>query len=240
MIIYGKNVFEQIREHPNLIECIYLQKGQASPMVESFIQSHPKIPVVYKDRRAMDELSANGVHQGIAVSIRKMPGITLKELISRSRDQGLILVLDHIQDPQNLGAILRSADASGVDGVILSKHESASLTSSAIKASTGAAFTVPICTVSSIANALEELKKNGFWIIGSDFVNARDYREGIYDVPVALVIGNEGKGMSKRVRDLCDYSVYLPMKGQVQSLNASAAATVLLYEINSQRNPVKK
>ncbi len=150
----------------------------------------------------------------------------------------MIVALDGVQDPHNVGAILRSCDCTSVDGLILTKHKSAGLTPTAIKSSTGAAFTVPVSIVTNLSQTLKQLKKEGYWIVGSDMDQARDYREGMYDVPICLVIGSEGKGISPLVKKQCDYMVKLPMAGSITSLNASVACAVLLYEIYNQRHPL--
>lgn len=134
----------------------------------------------------------------------------------------LLVALDEVQDPHNVGAILRSADAAGAKGVILCKHGGAGLTPAAVKTSAGAAYSMPVAGVSSLSNALIKLKENGFWVAGSDFdKTSLDYRKGLYDRPLVLVIGNEGKGMSKSVKGQCDFKLHIPMHGAVQSLNAS-------------------
>lgn len=149
----------------------------------------------------------------------------------------LLIALDEIQDPHNVGAILRSADAAGANGLILCKHKGAGLTPAAVKTSAGAAYSVPVASVSSMAQALKKLKDAGYWVAGSDFdEKSVDYRKGLYDRPLVLVIGNEQKGMSKSVKDACDFKVHIPMYGKVQSLNASVAAGVLMYEIQNQRD----
>lgn len=237
MIVYGKNVFTQIQSDPSLIQEIYVQEGLRDKKVLEGLKKL-NVPRNTVSRAYLDRLTEHGIHQGIAARVKDVPTYSVDELIEKVPEgkNGLFICLDELQDPHNVGAILRTADAVGADGLIMTKHNSAGLTPAAIKASTGAAYTVPISIVANLAQALDRLKEAGYWTIATDFENARDYRDGIYDVPAAVVIGNEGKGISRNVKKHCDYSVTLPMKGSVQSLNASVAAGILLYEINRQRD----
>lgn len=234
MIVYGKNVFTQVQNDPSSIEEIYLLKGLKDKKILEVIDNL-NVPVSYLNRHAMDNKAGGTHHQGIICKVKDIKTYTLEEMISMANHPGLFVALDGIQDPHNLGAILRSCDCTGVQGVFITKHNSSPLTSTAIKASTGAAYTVPVSIVTNLSQTLRSLKKEGYWVIGSDMENARNYKEGIYDVPIVLVIGSEGKGISPLVKKQCDYMVSLPMVGKITSLNASVACAVLLYEILSQR-----
>ena len=237
MIVYGKNVFTQLEENPDSILKIYVQRGlRDKRFLQRVAQLNKKMTVVSRDQ--LDSLTKGANHNGIVVEVKEIPTYDLKQILNKAKQPGLIVALDGIQDPHNLGAILRSCDCTGVDGVILCKHNSVGLTPSAIKASTGAAYTIPVCTVTNLKNALQECKENGYWVVGSDMDQARDYRQGIYDVPLVLVIGSEGKGISNLVKKQCDYMVKLPMEGKISSLNASVACAVLLYQIHSARHPL--
>ncbi len=239
MIVYGKNVFETLKERPDQILELYVQNGQNDPKTQKILSSlKGRIPVRTVSKKEMDRMSDHGVHQGIGAKVKDIPTLSLDELIQKAdrNKMPLIVALDEIQDPHNLGAILRTADAAGVSGVLICKHSGAGLTPAAIKTSAGAAYSVPVCQVSSMANALKKLKDAGYWIAGSDFdETSRDYRQGLYDQKLVLVIGNEGKGMSPSVKKQCDFKVHIPMRGKVQSLNASVAAGILMYEIQAMR-----
>lgn len=235
MIVYGKNVFTQIEEDPSGVQKIYIQKGIKDAMIEKRARSLGK-PIQFVNRQELDKITDKGRHNGIAMEVKDVPTYSLEEILDKNPN--LLVALDGIQDPHNLGAILRTCDCVGVQGVLITKHNSAGLTPSAIKASTGAAYTIPVAIVTNLKNALVQCKENGFWVVGSDMSNARDYREGIYDVPLVLVIGSEGKGISSLVKKQCDYMIRLPMEGKITSLNASVACAVLLYEIHSARNPL--
>ncbi|MCE7954027.1 MAG: 23S rRNA (guanosine(2251)-2'-O)-methyltransferase RlmB, partial [Chlorobi bacterium CHB7] len=149
--------------------------------------------------------------------------------------EALILILDEIQDPHNVGAILRSAECSGVNGVILTKHNSATITSTVVKVSAGATEHLNICQVNNLSQTIDELKKNGFWIVGSSFENSKNYNEVDYKIPIALIVGNEEKGIRKLTASKCDFLIKIPMSGKIQSLNVSVATGILLFEILRQR-----
>lgn len=234
MIVYGKNVFTTLQKDSEMISEIYLMNSTKDKKVIEMAKKL-QVPVVYLSRNEMDKKVGNPHHQGIACNVKEIPTYSMEELLARAKTPGLYVALDGIQDPHNLGAILRSCDCTGVQGVFITKHNSATLTPTAIKASTGAAYTVPVSVVTNLSQALKAMKKEGYWIVGSDMDNARDYREGIYDVPLVLVIGSEGKGISPLVKKQCDYMVSLPMVGSVTSLNASVATAVLLYQIIASR-----
>ena len=160
--------------------------------------------------------------------------------INRSRNDDavfpLILILDSIQDTHNVGAILRSAECSGVDGIIITKHNSAPINETVFKTSAGAVEHVKICPVNNLAQSIKELKEKGYWIIGSSLENSKPYTEVDYKIPIALIVGNEEKGIRKLTADNCDILVRIPMKGKIQSLNVSVAAGILLFEILRQRS----
>lgn len=241
MIVYGKNVLSQLQEDPSQILEIYLLDGfRDKKILDMISKQHIRNSTV--SRAYLDRLTDRGIHQGVAAKVKDIPLYSVEDLIRMvpEKENGFFIALDELQDPHNLGAILRTADAAGANGVLITKHNSASLTPAAIKVSTGAAYTVPVSCVTNLSNAIDTLKDNGYWAIATDFENARDYREGIYDIPVVIVIGNEGKGISRNVKKHCDYAVTLPMYGNVQSLNASVAAGILMYEVVNQRHPLSK
>lgn len=248
MIVYGKNVFETLRENPQEILELYIQNGAKDRRIENILSSLPNIRIKTLSKKEMDKLTEQSVHQGIAARVKDITTFSLDELIEKAQEkenqtnkEALLIALDEIQDPHNVGAILRSADAAGASGVILCRHKGAGLTPAAVKTSAGAAYSVPVASVSSLSQALKKLKENGYWVAGSDFDQTSvDYRKGLYDRKLVLVIGNEGKGMSKSVKDACDFKVHIPMHGQVQSLNASVATGILLYEIQAQRESLKE
>lgn len=147
----------------------------------------------------------------------------------------LILILDEIQDPHNVGAIIRSAECSGVSGIILTKHNSATITSTVTKVSAGATEHLRICQVNNLSQTIDVLKEKGFWIVGSSLENAKNYTEVDYKIPIALIVGNEEKGIRKLTASKCDFLIKIPMTGKIQSLNVSVATGILLFEILRQR-----
>lgn len=235
MIVYGKNVFNQLANDPASVEKVYILKGIRDKSVLEEVKQL-EIPYELVERSQLDKLTKDSTHNGVAAKVKDIPTCTLDQLLAKKHNEkGFYLALDGIQDPHNLGAILRTADCAGVDGVLIPKHNSAGLTPVAVKASTGAAFTVPVAIVTNMSQALKQMKEAGYWVAGTDMANARDYREGMYEEPTVLVIGSEGKGISPLVKKQCDYMVSLPMAGTVTSLNASVAAGILMYQVNQKR-----
>ena len=175
--------------------------------------------------------------QGVIALKQDFKFSSLDEILNEAKKSPLplILVLDEIQDPHNVGAILRSAECSGVNGVILTKHQSATITSTVTKTSAGATEHLKICQVNNLSQTIDELKEKGFWIVGSSLENAKNYNEVDYKIPIALIVGNEEKGIRKLTASKCDFLVKIPMSGKIQSLNVSVATGILLFEILRQR-----
>ena len=237
--IYGKNVcIERLKERKP-IQRIYLLSGMKDAGLQRLVQKNAVL-VEEVDRRQLDRLAQGGCHQGIVMEIEDYAAITLDELLQRIKGKPLplLVMLDQLEDPHNLGAILRSCDAAGADGVIIRKNKSVGLNATVAKVSCGAIETVPVAEVANLSQALKELKQQGYWVYGSDASNAIDYRSLAYDTPIVLVIGSEGKGISRLVKEHCDQMVSLPMRGKVTSLNASVACGILLYQIQSRRFPL--
>lgn len=238
--VYGKNVVRQLISDNKKIHEIILMEGLKDKELEKMIRQSG-IPLRVMNRRQMDKLLNASNHQGIAASIDDYKTYTIDEMIETipKGKLPLLIMLDGLEDPHNLGAILRTADCINADGIIIGKHRSVQLTPTVAKVSTGAIDTVKVASVTNLSKTLVQLKKQGFWVVGADIENARDYREGQYDVPLVLVIGSEGFGISDLVKKNCDYMIALPMAGTVTSLNASVAAGILMYEIYSKRHPLK-
>jgi 23S rRNA (guanosine2251-2'-O)-methyltransferase len=195
------------------------------------------------DRKKLDRLADGNPHQGIVIEM-ELPGELseddLKTAVANSPETALWLVLDHIQDPHNFGACLRTADAAGVQGIIVTRDNAAGITPTVCKVASGAAETVPVYQVTNLSRTLRWLKEQGIWVIGAAGEALQSVYQTDFTVPVALVIGSEGKGLRRLTREQCDMLVKLPMRGQVESLNLSVATGVLLYEVLRQRLfPVK-
>ncbi len=234
--IYGKNLVLQTIESKKKIYELYVADNQKD-LIQQFNKN--KIKFKISSKKELDKITNFALHQGIVAKVDDYKTYDLEE-ITTNKENGLIVLLDGIEDPHNLGAILRSCDATGVDGVIISKNRSASLNATVAKVSTGAIDHVKVCEVVNLSQSIEKLKKLGYWIVGTSVKNSVDYRKIRADVPLVLVIGNEGKGISNLVAKHCDYMVHIPMLGSVESLNASVSCAVLLYNVLNLRDINKK
>ena len=233
---YGKNVVLQMIKNQKPIEKILLtSKVLDSELKQLFTKQNITYQIV--ERRELDQLTNNQVHQGIVALIEEYRLYQLSDIISKD-NQSLLVMLDGLNDPHNLGAILRTCDATKVDGVIIGKNRSVGLNGTVAKVSTGAIHHVKVAQVTNLTRTLEDLKKKAFWVVGCELENSQDYRSVDYNMPTVLVIGSEGFGMSRLVKKSCDINVVLPMVGHVNSLNASVAASVLLYQVYNSRHPL--
>jgi 23S rRNA (guanosine2251-2'-O)-methyltransferase len=193
------------------------------------------IPVEESARRRLDDIAHTEHHQGVAGYFHGRPPVALEDLLAQARAPQLLVVLDGIQDPQNLGAITRTADAVDADGIVLPRHRAVGVTAAAAKASAGATEHVPVVIVTNLVHALEQMQAAGLWVVGLAADGDTRYDAFDFTVPVAVVVGAEGEGMRSLTRRHCDAVVSLPLAGRVSSLNAGAAAAVLLYEVARQR-----
>ncbi|WLG95321.1 23S rRNA (guanosine(2251)-2'-O)-methyltransferase RlmB [Pseudomonas sp. FP198] len=238
--IYGVHAVEALlRHHPKRVKQIWLAEGRSDPRVQTLVElaGENRVAVGQAERREMDAW-VEGVHQGVVaeVSPSQVWGeAMLDELLDRTEGAPLLLVLDGVTDPHNLGACLRSADAAGALAVIVPKDKSATLTPVVRKVACGAAEVIPLVAVTNLARTLEKLQQRGLWVVGT----AGEAEVSIYDQdltgPTILIMGAEGKGMRRLTREHCDYLVKLPMAGSVSSLNVSVATGVCLFEAQRQR-----
>lgn len=238
-LVYGKNVVLNLLKKNKEIDFLYIQKSRNDDDV-LYLAKKNNISYKIVDRKVLDNL-VNGNHQGYVAQIKEYKTYTIEEIIESipQGKQPLLVALDGLEDPHNLGAILRTASCVGVDGVIFEKNRSVSLNSTVAKVSVGAIDIVKVARVTNLTQTLNKLKDEGYWVVGTDTKDAVDYRSIDYSMPVVLVIGSEGKGMRRLVKENCDIKVMLPMEGDIGSLNASVACAVLLYQIYSQRFPLK-
>lgn len=231
MLVYGRNVAKELLENNKNVQKIILQDGFNDKEIKSLIDFR-KIPVQYKSKREIDDL-ANGVHQGIILFI---PDYKYKDLDDVLTDEASFFVLlDHIEDPHNLGAIVRTCEAARVDAIIMPRDRQVQVNATVMKTSVGTLENVDIVTVSNLNNTISELKKNGFWVVGTALEDSVDYRSIDYSSKIALVIGNENSGMSNLVKKSCDFIAKIPMYGKTNSLNASVAAGIMIYEVIRNR-----
>ncbi|MFI8480540.1 23S rRNA (guanosine(2251)-2'-O)-methyltransferase RlmB [Pseudomonas sp. NPDC078700] len=243
--IYGVHAVEALlRHHPKRVKQVWLAEGRSDPRVQTLIAlaSEARVAVGQCERREMDAW-VEGVHQGVVadVSPSQVWGeAMLDELLDRTEGAPLILVLDGVTDPHNLGACLRTADAAGALAVLIPKDKSATLNATVRKVACGAAEVIPLVAVTNLARSLEKLQQRGLWVVGT----AGEAEQEIYDQdltgPTILIMGAEGRGMRRLTREHCDYLVKLPMAGSVSSLNVSVATGVCLFEAMRQRRTVKK
>ena len=218
---------------------LFLQEDAHGEKIDQLkrLAKEQAVPVKWVPKQKLDTLSDGGVHQGIVLGITPYEYLTLEELLAKTaaEEAPFLLILDSLEDPHNFGSILRTADASGVSGVIIPKHRSVGITPVVTKASTGAVEYVPIARVTNLAQSIKQLKDAGYWIFGTDMAGT-DYRQWKVSGPIALIIGNEGKGMSAGLKKEVDEMLTIPMTGHVQSLNAGVAAGLLMYEVFRKRS----
>lgn len=237
--IYGKNtVFEALNGKKKIFE-VYLSKTNSDNKVKVACEKLG-VPVKNLANKELDKLAEFGNHQGVIALVEGYSYVSIEEMCNRipKEKQPLLVMLDGLEDPHNLGAILRTADAVGVDGIIIGKNRSVSLNHTVAKVSTGAIDHVPVAQVTNLSRTLEDLKEKGYWVVGCDNDQSQDYRAVDYNMPVCVVIGSEGKGISRVVKKQCDFKVVVPMVGHVTSLNASVATAVILYQIHNCRFPL--
>ena len=231
-LVYGKNP---------VIEAINARKALKVFVVNNFndqkilnLLKDNKIPYTSVSPNEMDKMSEGGVHQGVAAELKPYQTVSLEEIIlkARKKEKKIIVMLDNINDPHNLGAILRSADVFEASGIVLPKHNSVSLNATVAKTSAGAINYVTVAVVNNLNQAIKTLKDEGYWVVSTDGSATIDYSSIKYDFPVVVVIGSEGKGVSSLVLKNSDYIVKIPQFGHVNSLNASVAAGILLAEVH--------
>lgn len=237
--IYGRNVVVSRLKEAKDIEEIYLMDTFKDKYIVDILEKS-NVKVIKCKKFKLDNLAGNEFHQGIVAKIQTYNYYDFDQLINETVDKEnpLIVILDGIEDPHNFGAILRSCEAMGVDGVIVPKHGACPLNSTVAKTSTGAIDLVKVVEVVNLNNAIKKLKDNGFWVVGAEASNSVDYRAVDYSGKIVLVVGSEGKGISRLVIENCDYKVRMPMVGKVNSLNVSVACAVLLYQVYNNRFPL--
>ena len=239
-VIEGRNAVIEALRVGTSIDKIYLQKGETDRTL-GHIASKARaagVVVVEADRRKLDAMSRTHAHQGVIAlcAVREYAGV--EDILRLAEDRGeapLLVICDELSDPHNLGAVIRTAECAGAHGVIIPKRRSAGLTAVVAKTSAGAVSYLPVARVANIPALLKELKERGVWVFGAAAEGSVPLYEADLKGPAAIVIGNEGDGMGRLVRESCDVLVSIPMRGRISSLNASAAAAVLLYEAVRQR-----
>lgn len=237
--IYGRNTVKERLNGDENIEEVYVLEGLKDDSLMNLLV-RKKVKLIKCNRNKLDKIANNSFHQGIIAKIKEYETVDLKKLIddNKENDNALLVILDGVVDPHNVGAILRTSEAIGVNGVIVPKNNSAPLNSTVAKTSTGAIDLVPIARVTNLTTTILKLKEEGYWIVGAEAKESIDYREVDYKGKIALVLGSEGYGISRLVLENCDYRVRLPMVGKITSLNVSVATAILLYQVYNSRNPL--
>lgn len=240
--IYGRNsVIEALKSRRD-IHKIFLAEHSLTGQAQQILMLAKKkgVAVQFVPKKKLDRI-VSGSHQGVVAQVAAYRYANFEDLFKAADERGempFFLLLDEIEDPANLGSIMRTADAVGAHGIIIPKNRAVGLTNTVAKTSTGAIEYIPVARVTNMARTIEELKERGIWIYGTDAQAEDDYRSIDGKLPLALVIGSEGKGMSRLVKEKCDFLVKIPMIGHVTSLNASVAAGLLMYEVLRKRRPL--
>ena len=230
MYIYGKNVAREKINSKERINKIYLADKFNDKELFDLIKKN-KIKYTIVPNKVLDS-KAQGLHQGIVIEVDDVETLDFDYIKSIKRNNPLLVMLDHLEDPHNFGAIIRTCEALGVDGIIIPSDRNVGVNGTVVKTSAGAIYNMPIVKVVNLNNTIEKLKDLGYWIIGTD-MDGEDYTKIDYNMPICLVIGNEGHGMSKIVRDNCDYIAKIPMVGKINSLNASVSCGIVISRIVS-------
>ena len=238
-LIIGRNAVAEALKSGRTIDSLLVARGERGGSIGKIIGQCRDKGIVVKetDVRKLDKICGGSNHQGVAAWAAAHEYSSIEDILRNAEEKGeqpFVIICDEIEDPHNLGAIIRTADACDAHGIIIPKRRGVSLTYAVGKVSAGAVEYVPVAKVANLPSAIEELKEKGFWVYGAD-MNGTTWDQQDYSGSVALVIGSEGKGISRLVREKCDFIVSLPMKGKINSLNASVAAGILMYEIAKHR-----
>jgi len=238
--ITGINAVSETLQGGRKVDLLYIQEGQQGKRIEALKEEavRQKIPIKYLKRERLEEMAGGNKHQGVMALVEAYNYADLGDaldLADRRGEAPFIVILDGIEDPHNLGAIIRTAECAGVHGIIIPKHHAAEITPAVGRASAGAVEHMLVIKATNLVNAIKELKEQGLWIVGADMEGKNDYFTGSIPTPVALVIGSEGRGIRRLVKEHCDLLLRIPLNGKVNSLNASVAAALLIYEVIRQR-----
>ena len=241
--IMGKNpILEALKAERDIHKILIAEgslRGQMLEITQMAKEAH--VIVQFVPKKKLDGM-IEGNHQGVIAQVADYQYAELDDLFAlaaKKNEDPFFLLLDEIEDPHNLGSIMRTADAAGAHGIIIPKRRAVGLTATVAKLSTGAIEHIPVVRVTNMSRTIDELKEKGVWIAGTDAKGKEDYRQFDGSLPLGLVIGSEGKGMGRLIRDKCDFLVQLPMAGHVTSLNASVAAALLMYEVYRKRHPLE-
>ncbi len=239
--IEGRNPVAEALRSGRHIDKLYVRRGEKQGSIIPIIRQAKKLGIIVSevDGAKLDEMSETGSHQGVIALVPPIEYAKLEDVIAVAKAKGeapFLVALDRINDPHNLGSIIRTANCAGAHGVIIPRHDSVSVTATVEKAAAGATAYTPVIRVNNLAKTVDELKEMGLWITGADAAGDRSIYEADLKGPTVIVVGSEGQGISRLVAEKCDFLVKIPMKGDVNSLNASVAAALMIYECAKQRN----
>jgi 23S rRNA (guanosine2251-2'-O)-methyltransferase len=237
----GFHAVEEALNGGRALDRIIIARGRHGDRIESVVQLAKSrgVPVRFEDRAQIDRLAGTREHQGIAALAAAKPTVELEDLLADTTDRGLLVLLDGVEDPHNLGAIVRTSLAAGAKGVIVPERRAAGLTDTVERASAGALAHLPVARVKNLARAMEEMKEAGYWLVGLDERAEKSYTNVDLTGSIGIVLGREGEGLHELTRKRCDFLVSLPTTGPVRSLNVSVAAGVMLFEAVRQRSKSK-
>lgn len=238
--IEGRNAVLELLESGKDINKIFVEKGEKHGSINKILAKakERKVIIVEKDKKQMKEMAQVENYQGVIATVPPFEYCEIEDILEEAKNRNeepFILILDGIEDPHNLGAIIRSAETAGVHGIVIPKRRAASVNSTVNKVSAGATEHMKIARVNNITETIKFLKKNDVWICGTDMNTKQYYYQENYKIPIAIVIGSEGFGISRLVKENCDFMVKIPMKGKITSLNASVSAGIIIYEAVKQR-----
>jgi 23S rRNA (guanosine2251-2'-O)-methyltransferase len=244
MLTGRKPIIEALKSGKPIERISILQgiRGGVIDEIRRLAEQHG-VPLTEVDRQSFRQVAVDATTQGVIAFVPTRPSADLEQVlasVAERRETGFLLILDQIEDPQNLGALVRTAECAGVHCVIIPKHHSASITGAVVKASAGATEHIPVTEVTNIVSTIEQLKEAGFWIVGLAGDGEKMYNEPDYSVPVVIVVGNEGRGIRRLVKEHCDHLVRIPLFGKVRSLNASVAGALGMFEVVRQRSNKKQ
>lgn len=232
MYVYGKNVVNEVLKNKKRIIEAYVYNNFSDETILNRIKK-TNAHISYLDKHEIDKM-IDGNHQGIVLKVEDYKYADIEELINIKKEP-LLVILDHLEDPHNFGAIIRTCEAAGVDGIIIPKNRSVEVNSTVMRTSVGALENVKIAQVTNLKQTITRLKEKGFWVYGTDMEGA-EYDETDYSGKTVIIIGSEGFGMTRIIRDACDYIVSIPMRGKINSLNASVAAALVIYQATKGRD----
>lgn len=238
--IAGRNSILEALHSGRSINRIFVAKGdrQGSIIQIAALAKEKGLIVQEVDKAKLDAMSGGVRHQGVVASVAPVEYAELEDILARASEQGedaFLVLLDELEDPHNVGAILRTADAAGVHGVLMPKRRSCPLSGTVAKTSAGAVEYVPVARIGNVAQTIKQLQKQGFWVVGADMSGDSDYFAADLSGPIVVVVGSEGQGLGRLVKESCDLLVRIPMSGKISSLNASVACSLMLYEVVRQR-----